>query len=106
MKIQEDTICLHPWDMEIIVRYGGLKGFLDAGKSHREQTAMPFLPSVHQAVDVLCSENEEQVSCLRHNLRLRLLYISCLIPLPFATVLLSFQSVTKPAGFCTFQNII
>ena len=74
MKIQGDTICLHPWDMEIIARYGGLKGFLDAEESHREQTAMPFLPSVHQAVDVLCSENEEQVSYLRHNLRLRLLY--------------------------------
>lgn len=74
MKIQGDTIFLHPWDMEILARYGGLKGFLDAEKSHREQTAMPFLPSVHQAVDVLCSENEEQVSYLRHNLRLRLLY--------------------------------
>ena len=57
MKIQGDTIYLHPWDMEILARYGGLKGFLDAEKSHREQTAMPFLPSVHQAVDVLCSEN-------------------------------------------------
>jgi retron-type reverse transcriptase len=74
MKIQGDTIFLHPWDMEIIVQYGGLKGFLDAEKSHRDQTAMPFLPSVLQAVDVLCSENEEQVSYLRHNLRLRLLY--------------------------------
>lgn len=60
--------------MKTIAQYGGLKEFLDAEESHRERTSMPFLPSVHQAVDVLYSGNEEQLSYLRHSFRLRFLY--------------------------------
>lgn len=79
METQEEKLFLHPWDVGAIARYGGLWGFLEAEERHRSQTEMPFLPSVHQAADLLCSwENdpsaEKPWTRLCHNRALHRLY--------------------------------
>lgn len=63
--------------MEAIVWYSGPRKFLDVEDQHRKQAAVSFLPSVHQAVDLLRTwednpPEKQPWTRLRHN---RILYI-------------------------------
>lgn len=74
MEIQGGKIDLRPWDMRTVVEYGGLSAFLRAEEDHRKQTAMPFLPSVHQAVELLFPKAGTSPSSRSHYALLRRLY--------------------------------
>lgn len=73
MKIQGEEVFLYPWDLKTAAQYGGLCGFIKAEECHKSRTGMPFLPSVHQVVDVL-DPQEHPSSQYRHNCSLRWLY--------------------------------